>query len=98
MCQIDELNKVSESVNNLQETIKKLSSNLSGMKDDSKDKIYLQLHEQYAINNNANLSSVITIIVAAIAQFHIFVADLRQFHQEKLLMKQNNLSKMVSEN
>lgn len=62
----DELKKVSECVNNLQETIKKLSSNLSDMKDDPKDKIYLQLHEQYAINNNANLSTIMTLVIALI--------------------------------
>lgn len=65
MCQ-DELNKVSMSVNDLQETIKKLSSNLSDMKGDPKDKIYLQLHEQYAINNNANLSTIMALVIALI--------------------------------
>ena len=83
MCQIDELNKVSESVNNLQETIKKLSSNLSGMKDDSKDKIYLQLHEQYAINNNANLSTIMTLVIALIGVIgyygYIFINTTNKF-------------------
>lgn len=68
----DELKKVSESVNNLQETIKKLSSNLSDMKGDPKDKIYLQLHEQYAINNNANLSTIMTLVVALIVVIGYF--------------------------
>ena len=83
MCQIDELNNVSESVNNLQETIKKLSSNLSGMKDDSKDKIYLQLHEQYAINNNANLSTIMTLVIALIGVIgyygYIFINTTNKF-------------------
>ncbi len=32
-----------------------------------KHELYKQLHEQYAVNNNANLSTVMTLIVALIA-------------------------------
>ena len=42
------------------------SQNNTTMPNDSKDKIYLQLHEQYAINNNANLSTIMTLVIALI--------------------------------
>ena len=34
---------------------------------ESRDTVYLQLHEQYAINNNANLSTIMALVIALIA-------------------------------
>lgn len=47
-----------------------------------KDELLLHLHEQYAINNNANLGSFITILVALIAIFavygHLYIHSLNE--------------------
>lgn len=47
-------------------------SNKTQEHQNNSNSLLLQLHEQYAINNNANLSSVITIIVAAIAVIGVY--------------------------
>ena len=53
------------------QAIIKLSNSISTleeqMKNESKDQIELQLHEQYAVNNNANVNSIITFIVGIVA-------------------------------
>ena len=77
------LENVEGSVSELSERIKTVSTK------DSKDNIYLQLHEQYAINNNANLSTIMTLVVALIVVIgcfgNVFVKT------ENVLIIQNSL-------
>ena len=44
----------------------------SDSKENVKDELLKQLHEQYAINNNANLSTIVTLVVAVIAVIGYF--------------------------
>lgn len=58
----------------------------NGSNEDVEDKLLEQLHEQYAINNNANLGSVVTILVSLIAVLgvfgYIFVRSTLDFSKE----------------
>lgn len=46
--------------------------NLTADKNNMKDELLKQLHEQYAINNNANLNTIVTLVVAVIAVIGCF--------------------------
>ena len=52
-------------------------------KNTTKDELLSQLHEQYAVNNNANLSSMVTLIVGVIAVIgyygYVFVHTVEDF-------------------
>lgn len=55
-------------------------------KKEMKEKMMMQLHEQYAVNNNANISSVIVLIVGMIAVFgaygYVFLHSTLEFSKD----------------
>lgn len=61
-----------ENTSSYNDKYKDRESNKEQEHQNDSNSLFLQLHEQYAINNNANLSSVITIIVAAIAVIGVY--------------------------
>lgn len=69
------------------------SSKISGSDLDKRDKILLQLHEQYAINNNSNLSSVVSLVVGLLVAFtgygYVFL------HTENRFFEGNQFMTMV---
>jgi hypothetical protein len=49
-------------------------------KEQSQMELLKQLHEQYAINNNANLSSIVTLVAAMIVVVGYFFLCVRSFY------------------
>lgn len=69
----DDLERCNSRINEVEGSVSKLSEKIQIVASkDSKDGIYLQLHEQYAINNNANLSTIMTLVVALIVVIGCF--------------------------
>ena len=62
----------SSKLENIDGQLETINKQLNNMAEDPKDKIYLQLHEQYAINNNANLGTIMALVIALIAVIGYF--------------------------
>ena len=65
---------------------KQTATSTSPQNKEMADKLLEQLHEQYAINNNANLSSIVTLIAAVIVVFggygYLYINSIPVFSEE----------------
>lgn len=95
----------SSKLENIDGQLETINKQLNNMAEDPKDKIYLQLHEQYAINNNANLGTIMALVIALIAVIgyfgHVyfntsndFIVELSELHGniDELMIKGSTLN------